>query len=47
MKVKDEVAETPLEALASICTILALGMFVFGFIGTGGFGVGGAFRMDV
>lgn len=29
---KDEVAETPLEALASICTILALGLFVFGFI---------------
>jgi signal peptidase I len=32
VKVKDEVAETPMEALASICTILALGMFVFGFI---------------
>ena len=32
VKVKDEVAETPLEALASICTILAIGMFVFGFI---------------
>jgi signal peptidase I len=31
-KVKDEVAETPTEALASICTILAIGMFVFGFI---------------
>ena len=30
--VKGEVAETPLEALASICTILAIGMFVFGFI---------------
>jgi signal peptidase I len=29
---KDEVAETPMEALASICTILAIGMFVFGFI---------------
>lgn len=29
---KDEVAETPLEALASICTILAVGLFVFGFI---------------
>jgi signal peptidase I len=32
VKVKDEVAETPMEALASICTILAIGMFVFGFI---------------
>ena len=32
VKMKDEVAETPTEALASICTILALGMFVFGFI---------------
>ncbi len=32
VKVRDEVAETPTEALASICTILALGMFVFGFI---------------
>jgi signal peptidase I len=32
VKVTDEVAETPMEALASICTILALGMFVFGFI---------------
>jgi len=32
VKGKDEVAETPLEALASICTILAIGMFVFGFI---------------
>ncbi len=32
VKVKDEVAETPLEALASICTILAIGLFVFGFI---------------
>ncbi len=31
-RAKDEVAETPMEALASICTILALGMFVFGFI---------------
>ena len=31
-KVKDDVAETPMEALASICTILAIGMFVFGFI---------------
>jgi len=31
-KMKDEVAETPTEALASICTILALGLFVFGFI---------------
>jgi signal peptidase I len=30
--VKDEVAETPMEALASICTILAIGLFVFGFI---------------
>ncbi len=30
--VKGEVAETPLEAMASICTILAIGMFVFGFI---------------
>jgi signal peptidase I len=29
---KAEVAETPMEALASICTILAIGMFVFGFI---------------
>ena len=29
---KDEPVETPLEALASICTILAIGMFVFGFI---------------
>jgi signal peptidase I len=29
---KDVVAETPAEALASICTILAIGMFVFGFI---------------
>jgi signal peptidase I len=26
------VTETPLEALASICTILAVGLFVFGFI---------------
>ena len=26
------VTETPLEALASICTILAIGLFVFGFI---------------
>jgi signal peptidase I len=32
VKMKDEVAETPTEALASICTILALGLFVFGFI---------------
>jgi len=32
VKVRDEVAETPTEALASICTILALGLFVFGFI---------------
>ena len=32
VRVKDEVAETPLEALASICTILAIGLFVFGFI---------------
>jgi signal peptidase I len=32
INVKDEVAETPMEALASICTILAIGMFVFGFI---------------
>ncbi len=32
VKVKDEPAETPTEALASICTILAIGMFVFGFI---------------
>jgi signal peptidase I len=31
-KVKEEPAETPTEALASICTILAIGMFVFGFI---------------
>jgi len=31
-KVKDEPVETPLEALASICTILALGLFAFGFI---------------
>jgi signal peptidase I len=30
--VKEEPAETPTEALASICTILAIGMFVFGFI---------------
>lgn len=29
---KDEVTETPLEALASICTILAVGLFVFAFI---------------
>ncbi len=28
----DEVTETPLEALASICTILAVGLFVFAFI---------------
>ncbi len=27
-----EVAETPLEALASICTILAVGLFVFAFV---------------
>ncbi len=32
VKVKDEPVETPLEALASICTILAIGLFVFGFI---------------
>jgi len=32
VKGKDEVAETPLEALASICTILAIGLFAFGFI---------------
>ena len=32
VKVKDEPSETPAEALASICTILAIGMFVFGFI---------------
>ncbi len=32
VKAKNEVAETPMEALASICTILALGLFVFGFI---------------
>jgi signal peptidase I len=32
VKMKDEVAETPMEALASICTILAIGLFVFGFI---------------
>jgi signal peptidase I len=32
VKGKDEVAETPMEALASICTILAIGLFAFGFI---------------
>jgi signal peptidase I len=32
VKTKDEVTETPMEALASICTILAIGLFVFGFI---------------
>ena len=31
-RMKDEPAETPAEALASICTILAIGLFVFGFI---------------
>ncbi len=29
---KDEVAETPLEALASICTILVVGLFLFAFV---------------
>jgi len=32
VKVKEEPTETATEALASICTILAIGMFVFGFI---------------
>ena len=29
VQAKEEPAETPLEALASICVILAIGMFVF------------------
>jgi signal peptidase I len=32
VKMKDEVSETPAEGLASICTILAIGLFVFGFV---------------